>query len=364
MKELKKIKILLVIPNLSAGGAEKVMSYIAQNLNEKKFESILLVIGFKKDNVYDTQNVKTVYLNKNQVRNALFSLIVTLKKEKPEIVFSSLSHLNTLLGLLSYLFPRISFIGRETYVRGAQFTKQNLSTKYIFFNLLNKVGYKGLKFIVCQSQDMKSDMVKNQGTKEKKIIVINNPIAKSFCVKANIPPITQGYQFLTIGRLAKHKGYDRVLNVLSKIKYPFSYIIIGDGPEKNEILQLIKTLGLQNKVKHISFTNKISKYLTESHFYLQGSHVEGFPNALIESLAVGTPAIVFNAPGGINEIMIDGENGRVVNSENEFEITLNESIRQISSFTPERVSRHVRKEFIEEKIISKYELFFQSLANK
>ncbi len=362
MRNLRKIKILIVVPNLSAGGAEKVMSFIAQNLNTNIFEPILLIIGFKKDDVYDTQNVKTIYLNKNKVRNSFFSLLLVVKKEKPNIIFSSLSHLNTTLGLLSYLFPKIHFIGRETYVKGAQFSTRLATTRGFLFSLISNIGYNGLKYIICQSEDMKIDMVKNQGAQEKKIVVINNPISKNFCTKDQIPSIEKGYKFITVGRLAKHKGFDRILNTLSKIDHPFNYLIIGEGPEKNNIIELIETLNLKDKVEHISFTTNICDYLSASHFYLQGSHVEGFPNALIESLAVGTPAIVFDAPGGINEIMIDGENGSVVNSEKEFELKLNENIHQINKFSPKKVSRHVRREYIAEKIITKYESFFQSLV--
>lgn len=357
-----KKKILFVVPNLSAGGAEKVMSFVAQNLDASKFSVKLIVIGFKKDSVYNTANVDTIYLNKNHVRNAFFSLIKKVRHEKPHIILSSIGHLNSIVGLIAFLFPKIVCIGRETFVRGLQQNiPNNKSLRYFLFSLITKISYRGLQYIMCQSQDMEDDMVKNKGIPLDKIITINNPISQNFTIKSTIPEYSNGYQFITIGRLAKPKGHERILRILSKIKYPFSYTIIGDGPEKDNLIEKIKLYNMKDKIKHIPYTNNVREYLSESHFYLQGSYFEGFPNALIESIAVGTPAIVFDAPGGINEIMVSGENGQVAKNDTEFLDKLNESIEQINHFTPERVSKFVKKQFNSEKIISKYEAFFQTL---
>ena len=58
------IKITFVIPSLAAGGAERILSFIAQNLNPQIFDATLLVIGFEKDKVYDIGELNVVYLNK------------------------------------------------------------------------------------------------------------------------------------------------------------------------------------------------------------------------------------------------------------------------------------------------------------
>lgn len=356
-----KKKILFVVPNLSAGGAEKVMSFIAQNLDCSKFSVKLIVIGFKKDTVQDTTNVDTIYLNKHHVRNAFFTLTKKVYQEKPHIILSSIGHLNTIVGFIAFLFPEITCIGREAIVGATEYDFSNSKgLKHLFYKLITKISYSGLQYIMCQSQDMKNDMVKNKGISIEKIITINNPISQNFTIKLNIPDYSKGYQFITVGRLAKQKGHERILRVLSKIKYPFSYIIIGDGPEKEDIMEKIKIFNLEDKIQHIPFTSNVREHLVKSHFYLQGSYFEGFPNALIESLAVGTPAIVFDAPGGINEIMVSGENGQVAKNETEFLDKLNESIEQINNFPPNRVSQYVNKQYNSEKIISKYETFFQS----
>ena len=56
-----KIKILFILPSLRPGGAERVVSFIAQHLDKTKFESKLLIIGFKKKAVYSFENIETFF---------------------------------------------------------------------------------------------------------------------------------------------------------------------------------------------------------------------------------------------------------------------------------------------------------------
>lgn len=356
-----KKKILLVVPNLLAGGAEKVIAFLAKSLNRNFFEVKLVVIDNQKKTLFDVSEVDTIYLNKRHVKSAFFSIIRTIKKEKPDLVLSTLSHLNTLMGLISYIFPKIIFVGRETIVSKTQdeFSKKNL--KFFFFRLISKISYAGLKIIISQSNDMKNDLIAYQGFKEEKIRTINNPISDKFKPKENIPSLRQPFNFITVGRLTKKKGHERILKCLAKVQVRFNYKIIGDGSEINKIRNLVDELKLTNSVEFISYTDKVSSYLIESHLYLQGSYVEGFPNALLESLAVGTPALVFEAPGGINEIIVNNENGFIVSSESEFIIKLEELIKNLKCYNPKKVSRHVESRYNSKFIIKQYENLFTEL---
>ncbi|WP_299799155.1 glycosyltransferase [uncultured Maribacter sp.] len=357
-------KILFIIPSLSAGGAEKVMSFLAQNMDTKKFETKLIVIGFEKDNAYDISNVKTIYLNNSSVGKAFVPLLKLVNKEKPNLVLSSLSHLNAIMGYVSFFNPKTVFIGRQTTVHGASSVfngRTKIKTKLI--NFAYHIGYKGLDKLISQSKDMTNDLIQKQNVDKTNIITINNPVSQNFKVKSEIPVHNKEFKFITVGRLTEKKGHARILQILSKIKYPFHYTIIGDGVEKPNIEAVINQLNLSQNITFIPFTDKVNDYLTNSHVFLQGSFVEGFPNALIESISVGTPAIVFKAPGGMNEIMVNGENGFLVNDEDIFIEKLEVIIENINDFTPNLVSKTVRKKYSSQQIISEYEDLFESLVN-
>ncbi|MEQ9580645.1 MAG: glycosyltransferase, partial [Arenibacter sp.] len=117
--------------------------------------------------------------------------------------------------------------------------------------------------------------------------------------------------------------------------------------------------GILDKIKHIPFTKDVSKYLQESDVFLQGSYVEGFPNALLESCAVGTPVIAFKAPGGIDEIIEEDVNGYIAKDEADFLIKLN--LIGEKHWDPAVVRDSVYKKYSKDIIIKKYQDLFIDL---
>ena len=97
--------------------------------------------------------------------------------------------------------------------------------------------------------------------------------------------------------------------------------------------------------------------------FIQGSFVEGFPNALLESCAVGTPVIAYNAPGGTKEIIEDDINGYLVTSSEEFLQKLEYALIK-KDWNPEKIRNSVVKKFSSKEIINKYETIFTELIIK
>ncbi|MGB3151562.1 MAG: glycosyltransferase, partial [Maribacter sp.] len=214
---------------------------------------------------------------------------------------------------------------------------------------------------VCQSNDMKNDFIENLGFKREKLVVINNPVTSSFSLKIQQPDQSI-LKFVTIGRLVPQKGHLRILKALKDFNKPFLYTIIGDGKEKEKIMNFATKNRLQSKIKHISFTSEVDKYLADSHLFLSGSYVEGFPNVFLESCAVGTPVLAFKAPGGINEIIIDGINGYAVDSLADFKDRLVNF--EVDKWNLEKVRESVTSRYSEKIILQRYEKLFIEVAKK
>uniref|UniRef100_UPI00404A3E94 glycosyltransferase n=1 Tax=Gelidibacter sp. TaxID=2018083 RepID=UPI00404A3E94 len=346
-----KINITFVTPNLFAGGAERVISFLAKEFNREKFNVTLVVFGYQKDASYDIEGVNTIFFDKIRVLNGAFSMFKYLLKHKPDVVLSVIAHLNTVIAYQSVFFPKTKFIAREVSVLSVldSFDQpQNWA-----LNILYKNRFKFFDAVICQSHDMFEDIQLNFKLESKKLNIIHNPITNDFEVKTQLPK-DNVLRCITIGRLSKEKGIDRVLIALSKLSIPFHYTLIGKGSEKNRLFQLIKDLNLSDKVTYIDFTNDVGKYLAVNDVYLQGSFVEGFPNALVESCAVGTPFIAFNAPGGLKDIFIENKNGYVAENEKEF-IECIQNIYTNNTFVPELVSESVYSKFNKTKILKQYE---------
>ena len=153
-------KIIFILPTLFAGGAERVVSFIAQNIDANKFSSLLLITGKKKDAAFSVQNIQVKFLEKKRVLNSIVKIILFLRKNKPDIVFSSIGHLNTIMGLLSPFFPNIKFVVRVATLSSK--INQTNSSKSLFKLIrlqLAGISYKLVDKIIFQSQDMAEDVV-------------------------------------------------------------------------------------------------------------------------------------------------------------------------------------------------------------
>ncbi|MFK7833403.1 MAG: glycosyltransferase [Winogradskyella sp.] len=356
----KKIKIFFVLPTLFAGGAERVITFVSKNLDKTKFDVSLVVIGFEKDSKYDVSGLSVIYLNKERVLSSVFTIIKLLAKHKPNIVLSSISHLNIMMGLISKLFPKIKFIGRHATITNVASKYKKQKKKSLISSIINtdQIGTKSLDYIICQSLDMKNDFLQIYKINEKHIKIIHNPVTQIDFLKQDNGQINGVRRFITVGRMTKIKGQARLLDILSRLTIPFEFTIIGDGGSKAEIHKKIEDLQLTDKVKHIEHSDDVFSHLIKHDMFLQGSYSEGFPNALLESCAVGLPVVAFNAPGGTREIVTNGVNGFIVENEDEFLNKLQEN----KVWNPKEIRASVYKKFNKDKIIGDYEqLFFDIL---
>lgn len=355
----KRIKIGFFVPSLTSGGAERIMAFISQAIAEEKFETVLVSVGHEKDTKYDVSNTKVIYLNQDRVLTALPALYKILKTENFDVAMSAIRHMNALMGFLSLFFKKTKFIGREANVMSVldNFKEPNDRD---YPNWVYKFAYRQLDAIVCQSNDMLNDLSKEFPQFKSKYKLINNPITDGFTPKEKTKLASEPLQFITVASLEPRKGHLRVLEGLALLDVDFKYYIIGKGSLENEIFTKAEHLGIREKVKHIPFTKEIKKHLADSNVFIQGSYVEGFPNALLESCAVGTPVIAFNAPGGINEIVQNGENGFIIENPSQLKDTINKILNS-DNFTPEKVSKSVFEKYHSTVIINRYEKLFEEI---
>ena len=348
-------KIFFILPTLFAGGAERVISFVSQNINKDKFDVKLIVIGYEKDSKFEIIGIPVVFLNKDRVLNAVIPIIRLLRKDKPSVVVSSISHLNSMMGLISILFKEIKFIGRHATINKVAKNYRTPRKRSFLsnFNEINNYGTKKLDSIICQSSDMKKDFLESYNYNSNNIKIIHNPITQNKIIKSKNKE-SEIKKYITVGRLSKIKGQLRLLEILSKLTFPFQFTIIGDGSYKNILFAKIEELGLRDKIVHIEYTNNVYNHLIEHDMFLQGSYSEGFPNALLESCSVGVPVIAFNVPGGTKEIVTNNKNGFLVDTEIEFLEKLNEEKQWDSKL----ISNYVYEKFNKQKILNDYEQLF------
>jgi glycosyltransferase involved in cell wall biosynthesis len=119
---------------------------------------------------------------------------------------------------------------------------------------------------------------------------------------------------ISVGRLVKRKGYEYAIRAISKLHFKnIKYLIIGDGPEENNLKSLAKSLDVEDKVDFLGFVSEDKKfqYLSISDIYVLSSLHEGFGICLLEAMYCGLP-IVSTDNGGQTDFLIDGVNALMV----------------------------------------------------
>jgi glycosyltransferase involved in cell wall biosynthesis len=358
---MNRTKILFFLPHLKAGGAERVVSFIFKSLDRTIFDPKLVVIGFKKDNHYSVQGEDVIYLNRLRLRNALFDIIKTIKTEKPDLVFSSIGHINIYLGFLKYFLPKVKFIAREASV----FSKMSSfnTKKQIPLSWMKKC-YQKLDAIIYQSEDMKNDFEKIFQIDPSKGLLIHNLITtpSSFLATNKDYNHATKSKFVIVGSILKNKGHERVLKLFEKVNLNFVLEIIGDGPLKEELEEKLKTFKIKNKVIFRGLLKDMEAVYASADFLIQGSYVEGFPNVVLEALSFGVPCVVFDAPGGHREMIIDNENGYIIKNEEEAPLIIERTIR--NNWNRFNIQKDAFSRFGSEKIISQYETMFLKIKSK
>lgn len=110
------------------------------------------------------------------------------------------------------------------------------------------------------------------------------------------------FTILAIGRLDAIKGFDNLIEQISKLDFDFHLNIIGEGSHKVKLGKLIEDNNLKNKVSLLGFQNNIPEYLANSHLQVISSLTEGLPLTLLEGI-MNSSVIISTPVGGIVEVL-------------------------------------------------------------
>jgi glycosyltransferase involved in cell wall biosynthesis len=127
------------------------------------------------------------------------------------------------------------------------------------------------------------------------------------------------FNILAVGRLSAQKQIHLLINSFAEIGYRYplwDLIIVGEGILKKKLVLLSKGLRMQDRIIFTGNTEDVSSWMEMAHIFCMPSKWEGFPNSLAEALAHGLPAIGYSECEGVNKLIVNNENGLLVNRKN------------------------------------------------
>lgn len=314
------MRICIITPTLSGGGAEKIALNLANHAS-KSHDTYLICINAVGPYLSSVEeNVKLIDL---KTKTAIFSaprLLFELKKIKPQKILSVIVDSNIPTGLITPLLRLPEVFFREA---NTSHTNELMPRwKYYFYKKLIKLAYRSAKLIIANSEDTKNDLIKNNFAAEHKIIWIPNPVLpENFLSQCNqdLPSGIPKPYIVAAGRLHKQKNYPLLLNAFSKIKstHPdLNLVILGDGEDKETLIQLAINLGIKESVLFAGFHENPFPFYKNATLFVHTAQWEGFGNVLVEALAAGANVISTDCPGGPRYILENGQYGTLVENNN------------------------------------------------
>ena len=299
----KQKNMLYVSLTNSAGGAEQILMMAAKINNGpilflKEQKNSALIIN-------DNQCIK--FLSKKSILAGFFLLIKELiPYRKNYVIMSSHPYLNAYLGILKRVgFIKSILVTRESTSVFLRFSGlKRLSYKIVYW-----LGYPAIDLLVCQTDGMRKQLMENsQYLISKRVVVLENPVDVEDVMKkageASDDPMLLDAYICSAGRLISLKAFDVLIKAfkpISKQCPDLKLLILGEGEKRGDLVQLIEKLALQDKVILKGFVSNPFRYFKNARVCVVSSIREGFPNVLLQMMALNERVVSTLCADGIQD---------------------------------------------------------------
>lgn len=303
-------RILFLINSLEGGGAERVMSTLLRHSAAER-EKYDIVLGLLDDlpaaySVPDWVDVRQLDGQRSFLRSvrAVRRLVADVR---PHATLSFLTRSN----LANVLSARTPCVISERANTSAHFRD---GPHGLLSRGLVRAVYPRATRIIAVSEGVADDLRDNFGVAADRLIAIPNPVdMDAICAKgAEPPPIAiEGPYILAAGRLVKSKNFSMLIRAFAATESDRTLVIAGEGPEREALSSLVSECGAEKRILLPGFIANPYPLMRGADVFVLSSNVEGFPNALVEAMALGRPVIATNCASGPSEILAETSRGQV-----------------------------------------------------
>ena len=333
------MRIALVLPALTGGGAQRTFLNLANYLDRSRFQPI--VVLYRAEGVLLPalkEDVPVVALGCRGTHRSIIPLASWISRATPDVVISTLLHVNA----AAVLAGRLSRTGVPVVVRETNnFTAAGRPTGTLSGRII-RWTYGKADAIVALSEGVRSDVACRYSLDIDRITTIYNPvdldmIRSARCAEVAELPGWSGAEatirIIGIGRLVPQKGFDILLRALARVHRPWTLALLGEGAAEEGLRRLARELGILDRVVFAGHVANPYPYLSQADLFVLSSRWEGFGHVIAEAMACETPVVSTRCPSGPDEIIEDGVSGRLCapNSVSALSEAIDETICDVES---------------------------------
>ena len=312
--DVMKRKILIYTPG-GVGGAERMSLLIGKILPKDKFDVKIVVLG-RLRGIYNIMP-GDIDVDCIPVRNiyafSTFRIWRNIRKEKPDVVFVSLSSYNPRVIVASKL------AGRRVIVRSS-----GMISTYPWFKLLQvRLTYPMADKLIAQQEEMRQEMIRILKVLPDKVITLHNPVdtqdIERLSTACSPYPEDGSVNYVYVARIIPSKAHDVAIKSMARVKkaIPDAHLYFVGGYDENSeyyinIVKLISDLQLQSCIHFIGYDKNPFRWVKNSDCFVFPSRIEGLPNSLIEASYLGVPCVAARCLNIVDDIIENGQNGFVV----------------------------------------------------
>ena len=307
-------KIVFVLERLANGGAERVTVALANYFSAKEIYEVHILTCVQEEKEYILgSNVfrHSMVIKKSNRLGQILGKIKFIKESISEIGPTYVVSLAT--PKTSILLTLVSLVRNYRLI----LSERNDPNQYPRGKLLKAL--RTMAYMICDGIVFQTKDAKNYFNTfiQKKSVVIPNPVSES------LPERYIGERekkIVNFCRLEPQKNLPMLIHAYSLLNEKcsdYTLELFGEGPQKEELMNLVKNLNLEGRVVFKGYSANIYALIRNAALFVSSSNYEGISNSMIEAIAMGIPSICTDCPiGGAKMIIDDRVNGILVPVDN------------------------------------------------
>lgn len=286
--------LLIIIPILNVGGIARVLTELANYFTEIGYNVILLTLVRSENKNYFEIDERieliqpSFYRGESRLKHFFYKprillfLSANIKRIKPYRILSLSDTFNPIV-LLGGLFSKSKIFIGDVNKPERQFQFQTIIGK--------KLMYRFSAGFIAQTNHA-AEFTRTKINRKLNIRVINSPLKK--LSRKEMPKLNT---ILSVGRLSREKGQDRLIEAFALIKdqTDWNISLTSSGPFENYLRQLVLKYNIETRVNFLGRVDDIDQLYSQAKIFVLPSRMEGFPGALVEAMAHGLPVVCFDS---------------------------------------------------------------------